>query len=65
MNSSVGEPVFQEIKCPQCGRRAPFDVAGSLCDSIVQFYCRRCNRLLQIAEGQRIVVVKEGMHHLP
>jgi phage FluMu protein Com len=65
MNSSAGAPVFHEVRCPDCRRRAPFDVSGLLLDSTVQYRCRRCNRLIHVVQGQRIMVVKEETYHLP
>lgn len=48
---------FQEIHCPQCGKKLPFQVFGITSHQIIRYQCRKCKSLIYVKEGLVPVVV--------
>lgn len=51
---------FQEIYCPGCKKRLPFQVFGLTVHILIRYQCRNCKRLLYVKEGLVPVVVRDA-----
>jgi hypothetical protein len=51
---------FQDIHCPGCKKRVPFQVFGLTAHLVIRYQCRNCKRLLHVKEGLVPVIVREA-----
>jgi hypothetical protein len=60
MNEGIEMDGFQDIHCPGCKKRMPFQVLGLMAHLVIRYQCRNCKRLLHIKEGLIPVIVREA-----
>ena len=61
MNDEVAMDGFQELHCPGCHKKMPFQVCGpTTAGQVIRYQCSRCKRLLYVKEGLRPVIVRDA-----